>query len=450
MNSTPSDNRRSFIKKTAAATAAVSVANMFKTPVYGQNQAPSPGHVIGANDRIVTAFIGVGAQGSNHLRSQKAHAAENNLALAAVCDVYKVRLNRAQKFLGLPDKDAYDDHRKLLERKDIDAVTIATVDNWHAQVAIDSLEAGKHVYGEKPMARYLMEGFDMYDAVKKTGKVYQVGSQYCADPMVHKAAEWIKAGKIGPLVWCQGSYCRNNEKSEWTFPIDQDANESNLDWKRWQGKAKPVPWDPVRYFSWHKFFDYNSGILGNLLSHLFLPLMMATGNPEFPRRVVCTGTRKISTDRQIPDTTHLLAELPSGLTMCVAGTTVNEQGLPQTIRGHKGTITFSPSTNRAELKPERIFAEELDPETFNDDSKIGEVFRLEKNFFDCIRSGATPYANVDLAIRVHTILCLAEMSQRMQLSLLFDSETRTIKDGYGNVVKAIDYDSVVPCFEWNA
>ena len=187
-----------------------------------------------------------------------------------------------------------------------------------------------------------------------------------------------------------------------------------------------------------------------MMSHLFLPLMMATGNPEFPRRVVCTGTRKISTDRQIPDTTHLLAELPSGLTMCVAGSTVNEQGLPQIIRGHKGTISFAASNNKAELKPERIFADEVDPETFNDGSKIGEIYRLEKNFFDCIRSGQAPYANVDLAIRVHTILCLAEMSQRMNLSLLFDPETRTIKDGHGNVVPAIDYDSVVPCFEWEA
>ena len=305
MNSNPimpaseGETRRSFIKKTAAVTAAVSVTNLFKTPVYGQNQAPSPGRVIGANDRIVVAFIGTGSQGMAHVHSQKAHAAENNVAPAAVCDLYKKHLGTAQKALGLSDADAYDDHRKLLERKDIDAVTIATVDNWHAQVAVDALHAGKHVYGEKPMARYLMEGFEMYDTVKKTGKVFQVGSQYCADPMVHKAAEWIKAGKIGPLVWVQGSYCRNNpNNSEWTHAVDPDANESNLDWKRWQGKAKPVPFDPNRYFSWHKYFDYNSGILGNLLSHLFLPLMMATGNPEFPRRVVCTGTRKISTDRQ--------------------------------------------------------------------------------------------------------------------------------------------------------
>src|SRR5207248_9068059 len=102
----------------------------------------------------------------------------------------------------------------------------------------------------------------------------------------------------------------------------------------------------LRFFSWHKYYDYNSGILGNLLPHRFFPLMMATGNPEFPRRVCCTGTRKVSTDREITDTTHLLAEFPSGLTFCVAGSTVNEQGLPEMIRGRKASIYFSSGQNQ--------------------------------------------------------------------------------------------------------
>jgi predicted dehydrogenase len=444
------ETRRKFLKKTATAAAVVSATNIFKTPVYGQSQAPSPGTVIGANNRIVVAFVGTGGQGMNHIRSQKAHAAENNIVPAAVCDLYTKHLENAKTTLGLKDSDAYSDHRKLLERKDIDAITVATVDNWHAQVAIDALQAGKHVYGEKPMARYLEEGFEMYDNVKRTGKAFQVGSQYCADPQVHKAAEWIKAGKLGQLVWMQGSYCRNNARSEWTYKPDDDASEKNIDWMRWQGKAKKVPFDPTRYFSWHKFYAYNSGILGNLLSHMFLPLMLATGNPEFPRRVVCTSTRKISTDREIPDTTHLLAELPSGLTMCVAGSTVNEQGLPQIIRGHKGTVYFSASTNLVEFKPERIFADDLEPEEFNEGSKIGEISRLEKNFFDCIRNGQTPYASVDLAIRVHTILCMAEMSDRLGLALFFDEKTRKIKTSDGKVVRPISYESEAPHYQWVA
>jgi len=439
--SNPGESRRVFLRQTATAAAAVASANLFKTPVYGQTQAPATGRVIGANDRIVVGYVGTGSQGMSHVRTEKENAAANNIVQGAVSDVYQKRLNNAKTFLGLSEADAFSDYRKLLERKDIDAVIVAAVDNWHAQVAIDALEAGKHVYGEKPLARYLEESFRIYDTVKRTGKVFQEGSQFCSDAKYHKAAEWIRAGKLGPLVWAQGSYCRNNPKnSEWTYPVDPDANPGNLYWERWQGRAAKVPWDPNRYFSWHKYYAYNSGILGNLLSHTFLPLLMATGNPEFPRRVACTGTRKVSTDRDITDTTHLLAEMPSGLTFCVAGSTVNEQGLAEIIRGRQATLYFSSGQNRAELKPERPFAEEIDPQTFSDDSPVGSLAKHEKNFFDCIRTGATPNANIDLAIRAHTILCLAEQAERQSLTLLFDEKTRTLRTGDGRVVPPLSYE----------
>src|SRR5712691_8300457 len=129
------DSRRNFIKKTAAAAAAVATTGLFKTPVYGQSTAPSTGRVIGANDRIVVGYIGVGGQGMAHVRSQKENVQETNVAQAAVCDVYQKRLQAAKAFLNLTDADAFVDYRKLLERKDIDAITIATVDHWHGQVA---------------------------------------------------------------------------------------------------------------------------------------------------------------------------------------------------------------------------------------------------------------------------------------------------------------------------
>ena len=441
----PGETRRSFIQKAAVTAATVAGGVLLKTPVYGQHQAPSPGRVIGANDRIVVAYIGTGGQGKSHLRSQKENAAANNIVQGAVCDVYQKHLEEAGKLAGLAQADTYRDHRKLLERKDIDAVVIATVDQWHADVAVDALEAGKHVYGEKPFARYLMEGFRIHDTVKRTGRVFVVGSQFCGDQKYHKAAEWIRAGKLGPLVWAQGCYCRNHPKnSEWTYPIDPEANEGNLDWKRWLGRTKRVPFTPERYFSWHKFLDYNSGILGNLLSHTVLPLLLATGNQEFPRRVTCTGTRKVSTDREIPDTTHFLAEMPDGLTLCIVGSTVNEVGLPEIIRGRQGTLYFASGQDKLSLKPERPFAEELDPQDFHGASTSGDLALLEKNFFDCIRSGATPFANVDLAIRAHVILCLAEMSERLGLMLYFDGKSRQVRTGEGKIIKPIGYDTHTP------
>jgi len=438
------ETRRSFIRKTATLTAAVSATNLFKTPVYGQNQAPSA-NVIGANNRIAVGYIGTGKQGMEHIRSQKKFAQENNIVQAAVCDLYAKHLDAAKSYLGLKDADGFADHRRLLERKDIDAVVVSTVDNWHAQCSVDALEVGKHVFCEKPMTRYLGEAWQVYDAVKKTGKTYVVGSQGCMDAKWHKAAEWVKAGKLGPLVWGQGSYCRNNPKNdEWQFPVDEEANEKNLDWYRWLGKAPKIPFNPQHYFSWHKYYAYNSGIIGNLLPHRFHPMMLATGNPEFPRRVVATGTKKVSTDREITDTTHMLAEYPNGLTLVIAGSTVNQVGLPDMLRGRKATLYFASQGNKVELKPESIFTEEIDAEEFNDSVPTESIPRLEKNFFDCIRSGKPPVANVELAIRAHTVLCMAEMSERFGLALFFDEKSRTLKTGDGKTVPPLSYDTVVP------
>jgi predicted dehydrogenase len=438
------ETRRSFIRKAATAVAAASTVNLFTTPVYGQNQAPSA-NVAGANNRIAVGYIGTGKQGMEHVRSQKKFAQENNIVQAAACDLYEKHLRAAKQYIGLKDADGFADHQRLLERKDIDAVVISTVDNWHAQCSIDALEAGKHVFCEKPMTRYLAEAWQVYDTVRKSGKIYVIGSQGCMDAKWHKAAEWIRAGKLGPLVWGQGSYCRNNPtNSEWSFPVDEEANEKNLDWYRWLGKAPKIPFNPGHYFSWHKYYAYNSGIIGNLLPHRFHPMMLATGAPEFPRRVVATGTRKVSTDREITDTTHMLAEYPSGLTLLVAGSTVNQVGLPDMLRGRKATLSFASQGNKVELKPESIFSDEIDAEEFNEPTPTESIPRLEKNFFDCIRSGKAPVANVELAIRAHTVLCMAEMSERLGLALFFDEKNRTLKTGDGRVVPPLGYDSVVP------
>src|SRR6516162_4747175 len=181
--------RRDFIKKAASAAAAIAATSVLKTPVYGQTQAPSA-NVTGANNRIAVAIVGVGfGIGQNHLVGIHEKSNENNTVVAAACDVYNKRRNFAKEKAGLKDSDIYDDYRKMLERKDIDAVLIATHDPWHAQISIDSMEAGKHVYCEKPMTRYLDEAFKVYDTVKRTGKVYQVGSQGCSAAGWHKCAE---------------------------------------------------------------------------------------------------------------------------------------------------------------------------------------------------------------------------------------------------------------------
>ena len=133
--------RREFIRTSATAVAAVAATGLLKTPVYGQDTAPSA-NVAGANNKIVVGYVGVGGQGMAHVRPQKQYAGENNIAQAAVCDVWQKRVNSAKDYIEKDNPnakvDTYEDYRKMLERKDIDAICCATVDHWHTRVSVDA------------------------------------------------------------------------------------------------------------------------------------------------------------------------------------------------------------------------------------------------------------------------------------------------------------------------
>jgi predicted dehydrogenase len=168
--------------------------------------------------------------------------------------------------------------------------------------------------------------------------------------------------------------------------------------------------------------------------------MRATGKPEFPSRVVCLGTRKITPDRDVSDNTQVLAEFPNGMTLIVTSSSVNEQGLNETIRGQYGTMYLSTNGSSLEYKPERPFAEEFDPESFTNLTPSGNTTpQHHKNWLDCIRNGGEPVAGIDLAIKVQTVISLAEISDRRGTMAHFDPKTRKITDGSGREIKAYDY-----------
>jgi len=438
--------RREFIRKTAAAAAAAAATSLFRSPVYGQSQAPSAG-VTGANNKLAVAVVGVGfGIGKNHLQGIHEKAGENNVVLAAACDLFNKRRDWAKATAELKDADLYTDHRKLLERKDIDAVVIATHDPWHAQISIDALEAGKHVYCEKPLTRYLDEAFRVHDTVKRTGKVFQVGSQGCSAAGWHKCAELINAGKIGTLVWGQGYYCRNSKDGEWNYPIEGETKAENIEWERWLGPVKThVPFSPEHFHRWRKYYRYCAGLLGDLVPHRLHPLMLASGNPQFPVRFCSIATKNVHSDlekpapeREVPEHVQLLAEFPNGYMVTITCSTVNAKSPGFVIYGHKATMNIGSSGERIELMPEKEFADEIDPDTIA--GLQPEDIRVhEKNWFDCIRSGQMPNANIDLAIRVQTVISLAEMSDRLKMTCLFDEKARKITDDRGKEIAAITY-----------
>lgn len=332
-------SRRDFIRTGAAASALAMTAKSY---------AGTPG----ANNRLRMGFIGFGTIGHEHLDTLLKIKDEENLELAAVCDVYNKRAlelqGRIQQAGG--KADLYNDYRKMLERKDLDYVLIATPEHTHAHITLDALDAGKHVYVEKPMTHEIKEAQAVVQKVKETGLKLQVGVQGMADDSYSSAFEAIKAGKIGKVVQAQIDYVRNYEGAG---PWRRDGGNSDaakpadLDWETWQKPAPEHAWDPHRYYEWRCYSDYSGGIATDLFVHRLTRLIKACGL-QYPERVVGMGGIYTWKDgRDLPDSFELMAEYPAmegitdGMSVHVLGTMANDDGNAHCIRGTDGTLTFT-------------------------------------------------------------------------------------------------------------
>jgi predicted dehydrogenase len=423
-------SRRTFLRTASAATAAAAAAGWARSPVF----ALAPPRVIGANDRINIGFIGVGkhatGRGLHHLNLLKGHVQDWNIQPTALSDIYDGYITNARKAFPFSDSQIHRDYRKLLESKDVDVVWICTPEHWHAIQAIEAMEAGKDVFLEKPMSRYAEEALKVLEATRRTKRVLQVGSQGCSDPKWARANELIKAGKIGTLLWAQGSYCRNNPGGEWNYAIEKEATPQTLDWDKFLGPAPKRPFDPERFFRWRKYWDYSTGIVSDLFPHRFHPLMKALG-VAWPTRVVSTGGQynpRSKKDRDVADTVHVLADFmgeAGPYTVLLAGCTENERGLDDVIHGQKANILLG--GNSIELRPERPFSEEIEPLKENIGGERDEPH--QKNFLDCVRSRQTPNCDAELAARVQVTISLAERAYRENKCMTFDPATMKISAG---------------------
>jgi predicted dehydrogenase len=431
-------SRRDFLKTATAsgvvaATTLISVERAAAMPRVGVT-----GRVIGANDRIRVGLIGVKGMGGGHLRNLVGdEMKEDNVSVVAVCDLWETARQRAQKTAQLPDAAVSSDYRRLLDDKDIDAVVVATPDHWHGRIGLDALLAGKNLYIEKPMTRRLDEAFKIYDAAKETGLTVQVGSQGCSDTKYLHARELVRAGSIGTLLWAQGSYCRNNPNGEWNYTIEPELTPQTVDWKTWLGTAPRREFSAERFFRWRKYWDYGTGIIGDLWPHRLHPLMLAMDLKEFPKSVSCIGADMCHADtakgadglangapRDVPDTTLMMVEFPSGASIVLAGSTVNERGLEDVIRGNKANLTMGGS--RLQVVPERPYVDEIEgrDETPFD---AGETHvKHMRNFLTSIRAKVPANCNEDLAIRVQTIISMAEVAYRRQKQARYDERKREI------------------------
>jgi predicted dehydrogenase len=339
----PSDvNRRDFLK--AAAIAA----------------GPAAMTARAANDKINIGWIGVGTRGSAGIEWLHT-AAPGDVILSSICDTYQGYLargiDRVRTIWGNTPK-TYVDYRELLADKDIDAVFIMTPEHLHHDMAIAALQAGKHVYLEKPLAHTIEEGWDVVKAWQKSGKIVQVGTQNRSSVLYKKAKELVDQGMIGDVHFVRAFWYRNGlpEEPVWRYVIPKEATPQNTDWNRFLGPAPKRPWDSSRYFQWRLYWDYSGGISTDLLVHQTDIVNFMLGK-TVPRTCVASGgIYRWHDNRDVPDTFSALYEYPGDLQIDYSSYYGNEHyGYGEQLFGNEGTIEV--------LDRQNLY---FTPETFKD------------------------------------------------------------------------------------
>jgi predicted dehydrogenase len=424
----PTLSRRQFVKASTVLAGGASLVNLL------------PASAAGAQDRIRVGVIGCGGQGTGHVHSLVGRSQADNISVAAVSDVYQRRVNRAK---DICKGEGYLDYRNLLERKDIDAVLIATPDHWHARISIDAMEAGKHVYCEKPLTHTVEQALQVRDAVKRCRKVFQVGPNGTANDSYWKGHAAIAGGCIGKATWVHGSYNRNarvclfneHQKIDPTAGPDK-AGDDYIDWNMWLGHqwglAPEIPWTPEHFFRFRKYWPYNGGVATDLLYHKLAPLLitMAGPNGEYPRRVNACGGLYIEKDgRDIPDTFLLTADYPTEWSIFLVSTLTNDSGLSDRVFGKFGTMELGGDVRfRFNAGFDKEFA---DRNGGKDEVRIPVEPRrdLEGNWIDAMRGQGPLHCNVDLGCATMVAIKMAVESYRQSKTLLWDAKNEKVVAG---------------------
>lgn len=291
--------RRNFIRKMATGVAGMALAPEVMGAAGGNNRIEelSRNNKYGPADTIRLALIGAGGMG---LADANTAITVPGVKLVAVCDLYDGRLADARKIYG-NDIFTTRDYKEILQRKDIDAVIVATPDHWHKDISIDAMNAGKAVYCEKPMVHDVSEGAAVVEAQNRNKVVFQVGSQGLSSLGNEKAKELLAAGAIGKLNYAEGFWARNSPEGAWQYRIPEDGNDKTVDWKRFLNKYPQMPFDAKRFFRWRCYKDYGTGVSGDLFVHLFSSLHFIT-NSKGPQKIMAMGGLRFWKDgREVPD-----------------------------------------------------------------------------------------------------------------------------------------------------
>lgn len=409
----------------------------------------------GPNDKVRVGFIGVGNRGSQLLHS---FMLNSDCEVAALCDVYEPMLTRdpnavepefpaslggwfpklGEKFVKQPQ--CYSDYRELLDRKDIDAVCIATPDHWHALQTIDALHAGKDVYCEKPLTQTIVEGRKMLDAEAAGDRIVTVGLPRRGAPVYQELAKMVHQGLLGKITLARIAYVSN------MFPAGigkcpPRTPPKGLDWNAWLG---PRAWRDYRTtiapykFRWQSDF---SSQMGNWGVHYFDTVRWLTGERAPIAVTAVCGNKSLDDDRDIPDNALVNFEFASGMLLsftlsettglqimprelCLAG---NKAALYANVRGYE----IIPATNGQFQKkvPNPIRAAQ------RNENKGTGTDELVRNFLDCVKSREKSWCTLEEGLLSTSMSHIANIALKVGKRLEWDSS----KERFTNCEEANQY-----------
>lgn len=443
-------NRREFLKKMAVGAVTLQTApSLFSAA--GNKMAKNARTMVSPNSFVNIALIGKGGMGTSNTRTA---LSVEGVKLTAVCDLYDKRLNDAKAQWG-NDLFITKEYKEILSRKDVDAVIIATPDHWHQPIAIEAMNAGKHVYCEKPVIHKLQEGKALIEAQKKTGVMFQVGSQGMSSLGNRAARLLVQQGVIGKVNFIDGQFTGAPSRLN-PFTAPEDASEETIWWSRFLGNAPKKPFNPQHFFAWRNWKDYGTGIAGDLFVHVLASVHYIM-DAEGPEKVYTTGGIRHYTDglRDTPDvmlgyfdypdknnlgafTVQLGANYVDGISKKWGSTDFR-------IVGAKGTLDVG--WDKIVLKT----LEDVDVKNLEVLKQLGQgmdmpemvspreiVFRVENgykgghydhhfNFIDGIRNNRQPNANVIFAVRSAAPALLSYESYLHDKAIRWDAQNLKIK-----------------------
>jgi len=445
-------NRRDFMKRAAAVTAATSISMA----------GISTDKVLGANDRIRLGVIGTGRQGIDNMQ----HFMKHGVEVAAVCDVYEPNLQKGLQAAG-GKAATYKDFRHLLDDKTIDVIINATPDHWHALPTVEACKAGKDVYIEKPICVAIEEGKKIVEAARKYKRVVQVGLWQRSNAHFQKAAELVQNGLLGQVTYVR-TWNYSNIHPEGIGNVPDSEPPAGLDWDMWLGPAPKVPynWNRFgvgdRWSTFRYFYDYANGWPGDWAVHL-MDIVQWAMKVEGPHTITAQGSKFCVKDNSdIPDTLQITWEYPTFVATyenrLANGNSLFEHGYGIVFHGTEGTMFLDRAGFQVYPEPltesdyrelrGRAGKEERDTRGKTPEMKMRQIdnglFEHVGNMLECMRTRKTPQTDIEDGHRSTTTCLLGNVALRSKERLEWDVANQKLIKGSPAAQKLLDREYRAP------